>query len=65
MIPEAEPQATTDLLKNIPKERILGKFSHPRRERPTPRSQSSLVTKTSVSLGSPLGMPLGNALCGD
>jgi hypothetical protein len=59
MIPEAEPQATTDLLKNIPKERILGKFSHPRRERPTPRSETSLVTKTRVPLGFPLGMPLG------
>ena len=41
------------------KERILRKFSRPRRERPTPRSETSLVTKTGHPLGSPLGMPLG------
>ena len=59
MIPEAEPKATPDLLGSIPRERILGKFSPPRRERPTPRRETSLVTKTGHPLGSPLGMPLG------
>jgi hypothetical protein len=29
-----------------PGERILGKFSRPRRERPSPGAESSLVTKT-------------------
>ncbi len=61
MIPEGEPKATFDLLVSIPKKRILGKFSHPRRERPTRRSETSLVTKT----GHPFENALRNTLCGD
>ena len=34
----------------IDEERILGKFLLPRRERPSPGAESSLVTKTTGSL---------------
>ncbi len=61
MIPGGEPKATFDLLVSIPEERIPGIFSPPRRERPTRRGESSLVTKTGV----PLKNALRNALCGD
>ena len=61
MTSEGEPKATPDLLGNIPKERILRRFSPPRRERPTRRGETSLVTKTGV----PLGNALRNTLCGD
>jgi hypothetical protein len=54
MIAETELEATPNLLKSMPDKRILGKFSRPRRERPTRRGEPSLVTKT--------GIPLGNAL---
>jgi hypothetical protein len=56
MIPEAEPQATPELLESIHEERILGKFSPPRRERPSRRSEPSLVTKTGHPLGTSLGI---------
>jgi hypothetical protein len=46
MIPEAEHKATPELLRSIPKERILSKFSRPGCERPSRRGESSLVTKT-------------------
>jgi hypothetical protein len=45
----------------ISEERILGKFFRPTREWPSPGDKSALVTKT----WSPLGIPLGNALCGE
>jgi hypothetical protein len=64
MIPKAEPKATPDLLGNSPEERLLGKESRPRRERPTPRSETSLVTKTRAPLGSPWGIPLGMRFVG-
>ena len=59
MIPEVEPKATPDLLGSMPEERILGKISHPRRERRSRKGETSLVTKTGGLLGSPWGMPLG------
>ena len=61
MTSEGEPKATPDLLGNTPEERILAKFSRPRRERPTRKRESSLVTKT----GHPLGNALRNTLCAD
>ena len=60
MIPEAEQKATPELLRSIPRGRILRKFSPPRRERPTRRGETSLVTKT----GHPFENALRNKLCG-
>ena len=59
MIPKARPQATPELFGSIHEGRILGKFSRPRRERPTRKRESSLVTKT----GHPSGHPSW-VLCG-
>ena len=46
MMLEGEPKATPNLFRSINEERILGKLSPPRRERPTRKRESSLVTKT-------------------
>ena len=59
MVPEAEHEANPELPGNIPEERIVGKFSRPRRERPMRKRESSLVTKT----GHPSGHPSWG-LCG-
>ena len=51
MIPEAEPKATPDFLESNHEERILGKFSRPAREWPSPGAEGALVTKTWAPLG--------------
>jgi hypothetical protein len=59
MMLKVEPEAALNLLRNIHKERIVGRFSCPRRERRSRRGVTSLVTKTRVPLRSAWGMPLG------
>ena len=46
MIPEVELEAIPELLGSIHEDQILGKFSRAGCERPTHRSETSLVTKT-------------------
>ena len=65
MIPKAEPKATPELLRHIPEERIPCKFFPPGCEQRSRRGETSLVTKTRLSLGSPWGIPVGNALYGE